>query len=156
MKIVRFILVIFVLSLSIVASAQVTGQDEMMHRRATEKVAYLKDCISFMANKKKPVESRLYYKTKALNLFIGKGFSYEENGVTKEGVMIHIKSNSRNGRTRSFLLRNYFQSLINDLASYQDLIIENVDFHHVVSEEKEDGVEYSILLGDVYAIDTKR
>ena len=156
MKIVRFVFVIIALSLAIVASAQVAGQDELMNRRAAEKVAQLNEYISFMANKKKPEESRLHWKTKALNMFVGKGYSFEENGVVKEGVMIHIKSNSRNGKTRSLLLRNYFQNLIDGRPSYHDLIIKDVDFHHVVSEETEDGVEYFILLGDVYAIDTKR
>ena len=95
MKLVKFILVVFALSMAFVGSAQVEGQEEMIKRPCAEKVGQMNDYISFMANKKKPEESRLYYRTKALNLFIGKGFSYEENGVTKDGVMMQVTSKNR-------------------------------------------------------------
>ena len=52
------------------AAAQNFDQDEMIKRRAAEKVAQMNDYISFMASKKKSVENRKYYKTKALNLYI--------------------------------------------------------------------------------------
>ncbi len=66
--------------------------EEMIRGRAVSKVAQLNDYISFMASKKKSVENRLYYKEKALNLFIGKGYMYEENGVEKEGVVLEVAS----------------------------------------------------------------
>lgn len=152
MKIVRFILVIFALSLAIVASAQVDGQDEVMNRRVAEKVAQLNDYISFMANKKKPEELRMHYKAEALNMFVGKGYSYEENGVNKEGALIHVKTIS--GKIRSILVRNYFKSLISGPRPYANIKIENVE-KHVVEEDTEDGKEFTILLGDVYAIENR-
>jgi hypothetical protein len=50
----------------------------------------MNDYISFMANKNKKANTRLYYKKKALNLFVGCGESYEEDGVRKEGVQMDV------------------------------------------------------------------
>lgn len=188
-----------IFSLATTAFAQVEGQEEMIKRRAAEKVGQMNDYISFMANKKKPEESRLYYKTKALNLFIGKGFSYEENGVTKDGVMMQVTSKNRKSVSTPFI-RTYFQNLVTGLRSYTDVKIEATEIAdikvselrqidtnlwvctcqydqafegvrdgrliyrdvttkrikcYVVAEDTEDGWEFIILLGDVYAIETR-
>ena len=188
-----------IFSLATTAFAQVEGQEEMIKRRAAEKVGQMNDYISFMANKKKPEESRLYYKTKALNLFIGKGFSYEENGVTKDGVMMQVTSKNRKSVSTPFI-RTYFQNLVTGLRSYTDVNIEATEIAdikvselrqidtnlwvctcqydqafegvrdgrlsyrdvttkrikcYVVAEDTEDGWEFIILLGDVYAIETR-
>lgn len=152
MKTARFISVIFVLTIAIVASAQVVDQDEIIKRHTVEKVAMLYDYISCMANKNKSEELRMHWKTKALNMFIGNGYGYEENGVNKEGALIHIKTIS--GKIRSIPVRNYFQSLISGLRSYSNIKIETIE-KHVVEEDTEDGKEYTILLGDVYAIENR-
>lgn len=196
-KLLVALLAIF--SLATTTFAQVEGQEEMIKRRAAEKVGQMNDYISFMANKKKPEESRLYYKTKALNLFIGKGFSYEENGVTKEGVMMQVTSKNRKSVSTPFI-RTYFQNLVTGLRSYTDVKIEATEIAdikvselrqidtnlwvctcqydqafegvrdgrliyrdittkrikcYVVAEDTEDGWEFIILLGDVYAIETR-
>ena len=188
-----------IFSLATTTFAQVEGQEEMIKRRAAEKVGQMNDYISFMANKKKPEESRLYYKTKALNLFIGKGFSYEENGVTKDGVMMQVTSKNRKSVSTPFI-RTYFQNLVTGLRSYTDVKIEATEIAdikvselrqidtnlwvctcqydqafegvrdgrliyrdittkrikcYVVAEDTEDGWEFIILLGDVYAIETR-
>lgn len=152
MKIARFISLIFVFTVAIIASAQEADLDEMINHRAAEKVALLNDCISFMANKKKPTELRTQWKTEALNMFVGKGYSYEENGVVKEGALIHIKTIS--GKIRSIPVRDYFQSLVTGMRSYSNIKIETVE-KHVVEEDTEDGREYTILFSDVYAIEKK-
>lgn len=188
-----------IFSLATTTFAQVEGQEEMIKRRAAEKVGQMNDYISFMANKKKPEESRLYYRTKALNLFIGKGFRYEENGVTKEGVMMQVTSKKRKSVSTPFI-RDYFQNLVTGLRSYTDVKIEATEIAdikvselrqidtnlwvctcqydqafegvrdgrliyrdittkrikcYVVAEDTEDGWEFIILLGDVYAIETR-
>ena len=141
----------------------------------------------------------MYYKTKALNLFIGKGFSYEENGVTKEGVMMQVTSKNRKSVSTPFI-RDYFKNLVTGLRSYTDVKIEATEIAdikvselrqigpnlwvctcqydqafegvrdgrliyrdittkrikcYVVAEDTEDGWEFIILLGDVYAIETR-
>ena len=188
-----------IFSLATTTFAQVEGQEEMIKRRAAEKVGQMNDYISFMANKKKPEESRLYYRTKALNLFIGKGSRYEENGVTKEGVMMQVTSKNRKSVSTPFI-RDYFQNLVTGLRSYTDVKIEATEIAdikvselrqidtnlwvctcqydqafegvrdgrliyrdittkrikcYVVAEDTEDGWEFIILLGDVYAIETR-
>lgn len=152
MKIARFISLIFVLTVAIIANAQEANQDEVLNHRAAEKVAQLNDYISFMASKKNPTELRMRWKTNALNMFVGKGYSYEENGVVKYGSLIHIKTIS--GKIRSIPVRDYFQSLVTGMCSYSNIKIDNIE-KHVVEEDTEDGREYTILFGDVYAIEKK-
>ena len=199
MKLVKFILVVFALSMAFVASAQVEGKGEFIRRACANKVGQMNDYISFMANKKKSEENRLYYRTKALNLFIGKGFSYEENGVTKEGVMMQVTSKNRKS-VRTPFIRDYFQNLVEGLRSYTDVKIEATEIAdikvselqqidtnlwvctcqydqafegirdgrliyrnittkrikcYLTAEDTEDGWEYIIKFGDIYAIATR-
>ena len=200
MKALNKIVVVLFAMLSMVSnvSAQTISQEEMIQKRAAEKVAQMNDYISFMADKKKTVDNRRYYKTKALNLFVGKGYSYEENGVEKDGVMMEITSVNRKSVTHK-LMRQYFENLINlnytnvkiesteiakikvsnlqqideDLyvctcqydqafVGYRDgrPIYKDITTKHVKclinSIDTEDGTEYIIKLGDIYALATKR
>ncbi|HAU86068.1 MAG TPA: hypothetical protein DCW90_11400 [Lachnospiraceae bacterium] len=84
----------------------------------------MNDYISFMANKENDLETRLFYKEQALNLFAGGGYKYEENGVNKEGVRMEITSVS-NTRPRSKLMRVYFNSLVN--LTYQQVSIQSTE-----------------------------
>lgn len=199
MKAQKLLLIAVLALFTFTAFAQVEGQEEMIKRRAAEKVAQMNDYISFMASKKKSVENRLYYKEKALNLFIGKGYKYEENGIDKEGVMMEVTSKTRKTVSHP-LMRDYFHNLVYRLGAYTDVKItateiadikvselRQVDTNlwvctcqydqafegmrdgrpiyrdittkrikcYVVAEDTEDGWEFIILLGDVYAIDTK-
>lgn len=97
---------------------------EQIKRRAAEKVGQMNDYISFMANKNKKANTRLYYKKKALNLFVGCGESYEEDGVRKEGVQMEVTSIKRKTKSRR-LMKTYFQSLI-DLG-YSQVNITSTD-----------------------------
>lgn len=74
--------------------------DEQIKRTAAQRVAQMNDYISFMADKSNDMETRQYYKKQALNLFAGRGYNYEENGVNKEGVRMEITS-VNNTRPRS-------------------------------------------------------
>ena len=97
---------------------------EQIKRRAAEKVGQMNDYISFMTNKNKKANTRLYYKKKALNLFVGCGESYEEDGVRKEGVQMEVTSIKRKTKSRR-LMKTYFQSLI-DLG-YSQVNITSTD-----------------------------
>ncbi|MCD8309712.1 MAG: hypothetical protein LUB83_00635 [Prevotellaceae bacterium] len=200
MKTIRKIAVLaLLLCLGGPVMAQATDQDYMLGRRAAEKVAQMNDYISFMANKKKSQDNRMYYRRKALNLFMGKGDSYEENGVTKAGVQMEVTSKYRSSVSHKYM-RTYFTNLVNGLTAYDDVQISSTEIAnikvsnlrqvgdnlyvctceysqafagyrdgriiykdittkrikcYVKTEDTEDGVEYIILLGDVYAIDTK-
>ena len=123
--ILAFFAMLFVVSS---AAAQNFDQDEMIKRRAAEKVAQMNDYISFMASKKKSVENRKYYKTKALNLFMGKGYSYEENGIEKSGVMMEITSVNRTSVSHK-LMRDYFDNLIS--LKYTDVKITSTEIANI-------------------------
>lgn len=98
--------------------------DEQIKRTAAQRVAQMNDYISFMADKSNDMETRQYYKKQALNLFAGRGYNYEENGVNKEGVRMEITS-VNNTRPRSKLMRVYFNGLMNLI--YQKVSIQSTE-----------------------------
>ena len=104
---------IVILMSSISASAQDYNEEKLFQQRAKKRVKLMNDYVSFMADKSKSQETRYYYRKKALPLFIGKGYEYEENGVTKRGVMMQTTSVNRSGVVTNTLLRDYFSSLVN-------------------------------------------
>lgn len=98
--------------------------DEQIKRTAAQRVAQMNDYISFMADKSNDMDTRQYYKKQALNLFAGRGYNYEENGVNKEGGRMEITS-VNNTRPRSKLMRVYFNGLIN--LTYQQVSIQSTE-----------------------------
>lgn len=116
--------IIFVLttlfSCSYSALALDAQQEAMLQKRVAEKVAQLNSYISDMATKKNKIDVRKYYMKKALNLFIGKGYSFEVDGVNKDGVKMETTSVNTK-RTTSQLMRTYFERLIN--LKYSDVKI---------------------------------
>lgn len=104
---------IVILMSSISVNAQDYNEEKLFQQRAKERVKLMNDYVSFMADKSKSQETRYYYRKKALPLFIGKGYEYEENGVTKRGVMMQTTSVNRPGVVTNTLLRDYFSRLVN-------------------------------------------
>ena len=96
----------------------------MLQQRAAEKVGLMTDYIQFMADKSKPLNSRKYYREKALGLFIGMGYGYEQDGIHKDGVYMETTSVFRKNPTRR-LIRDYFTGLIN--LRYDKVTIESTD-----------------------------
>lgn len=118
---------IFVLQFAFLFFLPIMGQnavDEQIKRTAAQRVAQMNDYISFMADKSNDMETRQYYKKQALNLFAGRGYNYEENGVNKEGVRMEITS-VNNTRPRSKLMRVYFNGLMN--LTYQKVSIQSTE-----------------------------
>ena len=192
------LIVLFLLLSSFqVIHAQISD-DEVIQSHCAHPVAQMNDYISFMASRKKTIDNRRYYKAKALNLFIGEGFSYEENDIKKDGVITRISSINRKNTTNK-LTRQYFDELINNcrldvkiesteiakikvshlqqiddstfvctcqydqaFVGYRDgrPIYKDITTKHVKclinSIDTEDGTEYIIKLGDIYALATKR
>ena len=108
----KFALVsIVILMTSISVGAQDYDKDKILQQRVKERVKLMNDYVSWMGSKEKSEEARNYYRKKALPLFIGKGYEYEENGVTKQGVMMQTTSVNK-GSVKTDLLRNYFSRLI--------------------------------------------
>ena len=104
---------IVILMSSISVNAQDYKDEKLFQQRAKERVKLMNDFVSFMADKSKSQETRYYYRKKALPLFIGEGYEYEENGVTKQGVMMQTTSVNRPGVVTNTLLRDYFSRLVN-------------------------------------------
>lgn len=102
---------IVILMSSISAGAQNYDKDEILQQRVKERVRLMNDYVSWMGDKENPEKNRYYYRKKALSLFIGKGYEYEESGVTKQGVMMQTTSVNRDSVVTD-LLRNYFSRLI--------------------------------------------
>lgn len=121
----RTLLVLTIVNLiSLSAMAQATQQDANFKRRVAEKVRLMNDYISYMSSKNNSTKTRKFYSEKALNLFIGKGYEYKDDGITKEGVMMQTTSATR-GTTTTTLLRKYFDRLIN--LHYTKVVITSTE-----------------------------
>lgn len=94
------------------ACAQTYAQEELAKQRAAERVAQMNDYVSFMASKQKNPNYRRYYRNKALNLFIGKGYDYNRDGYPCKGVIMEVSSTQRRTVSKP-LIRDYFTNLIN-------------------------------------------
>lgn len=103
---------IAILMSSICVGAQEFNEEKLIQQRAKERVKLMNDYISYMADKSYQEDSRLFFREKALRLFIGKGYEYEENGVMKQGVMMQTTSVNRSGVVSHKLLIDYFSALI--------------------------------------------
>lgn len=102
-----------------------SSADEMLKRRCADKVKQMCDYIEYMANPQQKVNNRRYYRKAALNLFVGQGESYEEDGRNREGVMMEVTSVNRKN-PQSYLMKLYFSNLINRL-SYSKVVMQTTD-----------------------------
>lgn len=119
----RLLWITAIILTAVSASAQQNKQD-MLRRRAAEKVGQMCDYIEFMANPQNKFKARNYYQTMALNLFINKGEAYEEDGRKKEGVLMEVTSvNSKTSKHR--LIKGYFTGLIN--LKYEKVTISTTE-----------------------------
>jgi len=101
---------------------------EVLKRRAAEKVGQLCDYIEFLANPQNEYKTRNYYKTKALNLFINKGEEYEEDGIYKKGVLMEVTSIWRKKPSQR-LMKDYFTGLMN--MRYSKVVIESTEVSNI-------------------------
>ena len=116
MNVLKIIFPLVMLCVSMTSRAQVddllrdTTISEMLKKRGAECVAQMNDYISYMADKSKDLDTRLYFRKKALNLFVGKGEPYEENGQMRSGVYMEISSVHTKNKSRR-LMKDYFSAL---------------------------------------------
>ncbi|MDR3796030.1 hypothetical protein [Phocaeicola sp.] len=104
------------------------GISELMKQRAQQKVAQMNDNISFMADKSKDLNTRNYYRGKALNLFIEKGEPFEEEGIHNTGVKMETTSIYRRKPSRR-LMKDYFTGLVN--LRYSKVDIQSTKVHEI-------------------------
>ena len=118
------LLTVFGSALKVNAQIFTNAQEDMARQRAAEVVAQMNDYVSFMARKDYSVNIRNRYRTQALNLYVGKGYSYELNGENRDGVIMEVSSVTKN-TIKKQLIRNYFTNLIN--LRYKDVKITNTE-----------------------------
>lgn len=182
--------------------AQVEGHEDLIRLRAAEKVGQMNDYIKNMADKSQTMNYRNRRKTKALNLYVGKGYEYVEDGVRKEGVQMQVTSKNK-AKIGQPLIRRYFDNLVGQKLDriytnvkieatevadikvsslrkvddnlwectcvydqafegwrdgrpiYRDITTKRIKCYVIAEQTEDDGWEFIILLGDVYAIKTK-
>ena len=145
------ILFIVVLLSTEFASAQNKATEKEIQDRAKQKVGLLCEYITTIAdNKKETLQNRLHFCNKALSLFIGKGGSYQENGVTRKGVVMEVSSLTRkNADGKPYITRRLMKNYLNGLANlrYDKVVIRHTDIANFkVSALKEHPTEENMWI----------
>ena len=122
------IIIAIIALLTVSASFAQSDIQEVLKRRAAEKVGQLCDYIEFLANPQNEYKTRNYYKTKALNLFINKGEEYEEDGIYRKGVIMEVTSVFRKKPSQR-LIKEYFTGLMN--MRYSKVAIESTEISNI-------------------------
>ena len=111
--------------------------EDLIAKRAQQKVKQMTNYVEYMANKDESLEDRKEYRTLALNLFIGHGEPYTLNDTTRKGVYMQVTSKYRKKPTER-LMKDYFTGLIN--MRYNKVVIESTDVKDIkVSELRKVG-----------------
>lgn len=122
---IRKILLIFTLIFCCIGSnAQVKG-NVAVKERATETVGQFCRWIAYIANPKNGYNNRASYKQRALNLFVGRGYDYEEDGVHKKGVTMEVTSVTKGTKSKKFL-RKYIDDLLG-MTRYTEVKVKTTD-----------------------------
>lgn len=127
MKSIKYILTMLLLLTGSIAFAQ-SSIEYNMQQRVRQKVAQLNDNISFMADKSKSVNTRQYYRKRALSLFIAQGEPFEEEGIQNSGAKMETTSVYRKKPTRR-LMKDYFTGLIQ--LRYSKVSIKTTKLHDI-------------------------
>ena len=138
-------MVVLMSSISISAQDYNYNEEIQLQQRAKMRVKLMNDYVSFMADKSNSVDTRYYFRKKALTLFIGKGYEYEENGITKQGVMMQTTSVNRPGVVKNMLLRDYFTHLIDLKYSKVNITSTEIAYMKVSDLKKVDSSDNEIL-----------
>lgn len=132
-KMVLATILLFMASLTYAQS----NVEDLIAKRAQQKVKQMTNYVEYMANKDESLEDRKEYRTLALNLFIGHGEPYTLNDATRKGVYMQITSKYRKKPTER-LMKDYFTGLIN--MRYNKVVIESTDVKDIkVSELRKVG-----------------
>lgn len=123
-RLTKTVVIIAALLVSLTASA--LSNEDLLKRRAAERVGQLNDYIASIASLRKASdrEDREYYNQAALNLLVAKGEPYTENGRRKEGVLMQTTSLS-NKTPRVNTMKRYLSNLAK--LSYADIKIESTE-----------------------------
>lgn len=84
---------------------------ERLKRSYGETLRRLRDYIEYMSNPQQKVNNRRFYRTAALNLFVGQGNSYEKDGLISDGVTVSVYS-ANGSSCKKFLVKQFLSNLI--------------------------------------------
>jgi len=125
MRLRIFLSTLLLLLVALNINAQVYNSEEVFKERATEKVGTFCRWIAYVANPQNGYSNRASYKQRILNLFVGKGYDYEEDGVNKKGVRMEVTSVTKGTKTEYFV-REYIDNLL-ALKYYTKVDIKTTD-----------------------------
>lgn len=113
-----------------VVCAQQTATEKEIQEYAKQRVGLFCEYITTIAEKNETLQNRLHFCNRALSLFIGKGGSYTENGVTRKGVVMEVSSITRkNADGTPYVTRRLMKNYLNGLANlrYDKVVIHHTD-----------------------------
>lgn len=118
------------------ANAQLSDAEQnVMKRRAVEEVGQLCDYISFIANKKKALKTRLYYANKATKLFVANGEALYSDDGEKLRDPAFMQTTSINRPTpKSTEVKKYLKNLAEN-KNYVDIQITSTDISQMKVSE---------------------
>lgn len=154
----RLAAIILALCLCIVFCDAQTNCDSILHldslraerlkRSYGENLRRLRDYIEYMADSHQKTSNRRYYLSAALNMFIGRGNSYEEDGLTCDGATISVYS--ANGSSCSkYLVKHFLSNLINRMDHPEYTVIGEDIYSLNVCEFRP--LSDDLYVNDVYA-----
>lgn len=130
---------------SSITYAQTGSRIEMLKLRAKEKVKQLNDYIGYMADVRKPMNTKMGYKKMAEQLFLNDCKPYDEiveyedghkETIRREGVTMEVVS-LRNPKPRKKPMPEYFRGIINLGKIYSSVSVETTEIADMsVSELK--------------------
>ena len=144
------LMMVFAGTASMFAQSLSQEEKEELQLRAKQKIEDFQGHLSTIASRDMPQANKTTARKAALNLFIGKGETYQYtdeygNRLQHEGVKMQVSSKTT-GRISSRLMKNYLVSLGN-MARYTKVVIENadvvrVDNIHETGDGKYEAVAY--------------
>lgn len=134
MKKMNYVIGLVVVLLFGVMPVSAKSELEMEEEILVSKLKMLNDYISFIGNVEKDMDARKYYIDRALSLFVNKGESYECNGTSTNGALIHITS-LQPPRRVSKTVKAYLEGLTH--KGYHALTINEASFAIIKMRELE-------------------
>lgn len=131
--------------------------DSLVIDRTIQKIRLFQEYLNTISDDRESYSNRLHFANKALSLFIGKGDSYEENGVTRKGVVVEMHSITRKNADRSpNFTRRLMKTYINGVANlkYEPIHITGCIIGHVDKSSIHQLPDSSCVVGDII-YDTK-
>ena len=149
----RFFISIFYLLLTNVFLANAQKRvDSLMVERTIQKIGLIQEYLTKISDERESYANRLHFADKVLSLFVGKGDSYQENGVTRKGVTMEMFSTTRKNADGSpYVTRRLMKNYLNGLANlrYKPIHITGCIIGHIDKSSLHQLPDSSCVMGEV-------